>query len=204
MEGRYAVIGWGSLIWDLEILSPHVDLPWKFEAGPTLPMEFSRISAKRKQALAVCLDEENGDPCPTHVVPSRRGLLSEVIADLAIRERAPVEQIGGICMETGMRQGRRIFISHVRDWCEEHGWQGGAWTDLGSNYRALQRENFSLDGATAYLKTLQGDKLEEAVRYITNAPATTDTRLRRALLDDPWWREQMARYGYPVPEPAIR
>lgn len=204
MEGRYAIIGWGSLIWDLETLTPQVELPWKFEAGPMLRMEFSRISAKRKQALAVCLDEEHGEDCPTHVVASRRSKLPQVIVDLAARERAPVERIGGVCLETGLRQGRRIFISDVRDWCVENGWQGAVWTDLGSNYMALQRQAFSIAGAIAYLRTLQGEKLEEAVRYITNAPITTDTPLRRALLEEHWWRDEMERNGYDIPQSAIR
>ena len=80
MDGRYAIIGWGSLIWDLEILTPHVDLPWRMRAGPALPMEFSRISIKRKMALAVCLDIERGVPCATHAVPSRRDAIGPVIS----------------------------------------------------------------------------------------------------------------------------
>ena len=56
MKGRFAVIGWGSLIWDLEILEPHVRLPWAMGGGPRMPMEFSRISPKRLMGLVVVLD----------------------------------------------------------------------------------------------------------------------------------------------------
>ena len=72
LEGRIAVIGWGSLIWDLDDLAPKVEGEWRMRAGPALPFEFSLVSRKRKMGLAVCLDPENGDECPTHVIASRR------------------------------------------------------------------------------------------------------------------------------------
>ena len=54
MPGRgIAILGYGSLIWDLEILAPHVAGNWEMRAGPSLPMEFSRISKKRKLGLVV-------------------------------------------------------------------------------------------------------------------------------------------------------
>lgn len=204
MDGRYAIIGWGSLIWDLEILTPHVDLPWAMHAGPSLPMEFSRISAKRKQALAVCLDAEHGAHCPTHVVPSRRTTLADAITDLAARERAPRERIGGICRPTGQHQGRETFVDQVRDWCDAQGWRGAVWTDLGSNFNDLSDQPFSIDAADTYLRSLTGEQLLEAVRYISNAPAATDTPLRRALMQRDWWRDEMTRHGFAATDPAIR
>ena len=203
MQGRYAVIGWGSLIWDLEILFPHVEQPWQMNAGPKLPMEFSRISAKRKMGLAVCLDNVTGDPCPTHVIPSVRNTLVEAIEDLAARERAPFDRIGGVCLATGARQGRRYFSDLIGGWCEQHGWQGAVWTDLSSNFQVMQNRPFTTARAMEYLRTLRGESLNEAVRYIAFAPKTTDTRLRRALQDDPWWCELLAERGYPLEEDAI-
>lgn len=195
MNGRYAIIGWGSLIWDLEILTPHVDLPWQMRAGPALPMEFSRISAKRKMALAVCLDLERGEPCPTHAVPSRRDDIGQVIEDLAARERAPFRRIGAVCLQTGHGQGRTAFAEIVAEWCREHGWQGAVWTDLTSNFDDLAQRKFSVSSGADYLRTLDGESLAEAVRYISHAPETTDTPLRRALDRDPWWQDQKHRLG---------
>jgi hypothetical protein len=45
------------------------------------------------------------------------------------------------------------------------------------------------------LRCLTGDSLDEAVRYIENAPAATDTPLRRALSADDWWRAEARRLG---------
>ncbi|MFK7943583.1 MAG: hypothetical protein AB8B85_11815, partial [Paracoccaceae bacterium] len=186
---NYAVLGWGSLIWDLDNLAPFVALPWQMEAGPRLPMEFCRISAKRKMGLAVCLDSVEGAPCATHAVVSRRDRLADVISDLAMRERAAEEMIGGICLTTGAVQGRAEIAGIVRDWCVSAGWTGAVWTDLRGNYAELRGQAFSIADAMTYLQSLTGESLDEAVRYIHNAPATTDTPLRRALVAEDWWRD---------------
>ncbi|MEM9063058.1 MAG: hypothetical protein AAGD13_21560 [Pseudomonadota bacterium] len=196
MQGRYAVLGWGSLIWDLEVLAPHVDLPWKMEHGPHLPMEFSRISPKRKMGLAVCLDHDAGEACPTHAIPSRRASAAEVAQDLADRERSPLEMIGVVCLATGTAHGRPEIAEIISGWCAEHGWEGAVWTDLRSNFTEMSGQAFSFETAVAHLRTLSDEQLEEAVRYMSCAPRGTDTPLRRALLKDPWWRAEMARFGF--------
>lgn len=193
MQRRYAVLGWGSLIWDLDDLAPHVRLPWAMGAGPRLPMEFSRISPKRRMGLVVCLDPELGVPCATHAVESIRGSLAETVTDLACRERAPESAIGGVCLASGAVQGRAAIAEVVREWCLATGWTGAVWTDLLPNYAEAAGEPWSLARAIAYLRRLTGESLDEAVRYIENAPATTDTPLRRLLIADPWWRAHAAR-----------
>ena len=56
LKGRIAVIGWGSLIWDLDNLAHLITGDWMMGAGPSLPFEFTRVSPKRKMGLAVCPD----------------------------------------------------------------------------------------------------------------------------------------------------
>ncbi|MEM1300239.1 MAG: hypothetical protein AAGH68_13280 [Pseudomonadota bacterium] len=193
ISGRYAVLGWGSLIWDLDNLAPHVALPWHMRAGPQLPMEFCRVSPKRKMGLAVCLDAEHGVACPTHAVASKRTALSDVIADLAARERAPLDLIGGVCTLTAATRGRAEIAEVVHQWCKETGWVGAVWTDLRANYDDHLGVVFSVDHAVGYLQGLTGESLDEAVRYIHFAPQDTDTPLRRALAGNTWWQGQVAR-----------
>lgn len=178
------------MLWDLEILAPHVRLPWLIEGGPALPMEFSRVSAKRKLGLVVVLDPVNGVPCPTHAVASVRDSIAVAAEDLRARERAQsIAQIGAVCLETGLARSRHTqTASRVRTWCEQIGARGAVWTDLEANFRAHAGSTFSLDSARAYLRSLRADSLVEAVRYIDNAPAQTDTPLRRSLANDPWWQ----------------
>lgn len=188
---RYAIIGWGSLIWDLDDLAPKVSGAWQMAAGPALPLEFTRISPKRKRSLVVIVNAEHGTACPTHVIASRRDAIAGAIDDLAARERTPPNGIGAVCLATGHRQGSdRAVPELVARWCREAGWQGAVWTDLPSNFEAETGQPFGHETALAYLRTLSRDSLDEALRYIENAPAATDTAFRRRLAADPWWRAE--------------
>jgi hypothetical protein len=192
----YAIIGWGSLIWDMENLAPHVRGDWAMGAGPVLPMEFTRVSPKRKLALAVCLDAVHGDGCTTNAIASAKGEIAAVATDLARRERAPADHIGAVCLASGHSHGRSPeIVENVRCWCLGAGWAGAVWTDLASNFEDHLGEAFTVPRALAYLRTLAGESLDEAVRYIENAPAATDTPLRRVLAEDAWWRGEARRLG---------
>ena len=193
MTKPIAILGWGSLIWDLEILAPHVQGPWRMRGGPELPLEFTRISLKRKRALAVCVDLMDGVPCWTSVIQSKRSTLAEARMDLARRERSPEGFIGKYDAETGEFWGRSQVVAKISRWCQMGGWGGAVWTDLHANFAAETGSAFTRQEGLNYLKSLEGDSLDEAVRYIEKAPATTNTRLRRHLRDDDWWQEQVAR-----------
>ena len=107
LRGRIAVIGWGSLIWDLDALAPKVTGEWLMKAGPPLPFEFSLVSKKRKMGLAVCLDPDHGDVCPTHVICSAKQDIHEAAEDLFRRERSPsVDFIGAYCAQTAFLRTR--------------------------------------------------------------------------------------------------
>ncbi len=196
VTGRYAIIGWGSLIWDLDGLGEHVRGGWAMGVGPRLPMEFTRVSPKRRRALVVCLDPVHGVDCGTSVIASARSRVEAAVEDLARRERAPLEHIGALCRESGRSQGSKPAVAEaVRRWCEAEGWAGAVWTDLPSNFETELGEAFSVPRALAYLRTLEGAALDEAVRYIEQAPPGTDTPLRRALGADDWWLGEARRLG---------
>jgi hypothetical protein len=186
LAGRVAVLGWGSLLWDLDDLAPKVEGGWLMDAGPRMPLEFSRISPKRLLSLVVVIDPEHGDPCPTHAIPSRRATVAEAAADLAARERTGRDRIGAVCMASGLRDGAAAGV--VADWCAETGAAGAVWTDLPRNFEAETGGPFSVAAGLDYLRGLTGASAAEARRYIDGAPAATDTPLRRALADAPWWR----------------
>ncbi|MEM6904350.1 MAG: hypothetical protein AAF568_00510 [Pseudomonadota bacterium] len=192
--GDIAIIGWGSLIWDLDDLASHVVGAWAMGAGPALTMEFTLVSPKRKMGLAVCLDPEVGVPCPTHAIRSTRGEIGAARADLARRERTELGNIGAFCQEAGMAEGSsREVISAVAAWCRQAGWQGAVWTDIGPNFAAQTGAPFKVARGAAYLRGLTGESLNEAVGYIHRAPAATDTPLRRALAGEAWWQAEVER-----------
>ena len=186
---KIAVIGWGSLLWDLDDLSPHVAGDWAVAEGPRLPFEFVRVSPKRKQALVVVIDETHGVECATSHIQSARGRLMEAVEDLARRERTVPDQIGFADCAGQRVQSRHTFVAeNIRDWLSTSGYDGAVWTDLGGNYRETLGEPFSIEGAIRYLRTLTGESLIEARRYIESAPENVETPLRAALRHEDWWQ----------------
>ncbi len=182
------ILGYGSLIWDLDDLAPKVRGEWRMGAGPSLPLEFSRVSPKRKQSLVVVIDTDAGDPCPTHVIESTRSTVAEAVTDLAARERTDAAHIGWVDLATGTSHSQREGVAErVRDWCEATDAAGAVWTDLDGNFEQATGTPFTVERGIAYLKTLEGDSLAAAHEYINGAPAGTDTPLRRALKVSSWW-----------------
>ncbi len=157
-------------------------------AGPSLPLEFSRVSPKRKLSLVVVIDTAAGDACPTHVIDSTRETVAEAVIDLAARERTQPAHIGWVDLDAGTaRSSREGVAGAVRAWCETTGIRGAVWTDLDGNFEQATGRPFTVERGIAYLATLEGESLAAAREYINGAPAETDTPLRRALGAEPWW-----------------
>ncbi len=189
MKNSIAILGYGSLIWDLDDLAPKVRGPWYMAAGPDLPLEFSRVSPKRRQSLVVVIDTAAGDACPTHVIESIRETVTDAAHDLAARERTDLAHIGWVDVAAGTAFSNREGIAdRVHEWCVAQGMRGAVWTDLDGNFETATGASFTIARGIAYLKTLEGDSLAAALEYINGAPIETDTPLRRALNADPWWR----------------
>ena len=185
---KIAVIGFGSLLWDLDDLAPKVSGEWKMYEGPILPLEFSLVSRKRHYALALVIDYGDGAPCPTCVIDSVRSEIGAAIVDLANRERMEPTNIGFVDRNTGESHSHREETRNTLwNWIEDSNYDGAVWTDGERNFEALTGRAFSLQTAQDHLRSLQGMSLEEARRYIRNAPARVETPLRRALEGAPWW-----------------
>ena len=184
---KIAVIGFGSLLWDLDDLAPKVSGEWKMYEGPILPLEFSLVSRKRHYALALVIDYGDGAPCPTCVIDSVRSKIGAAIVDLANRERMDPTNIGFVDRNTGESHSHREETRNTLwNWIEDSNYDGAVWTDGERNFEALTGRAFSLQTAQDHLRSLQGMSLEEARRYIRNAPARVETPLRRALENSPW------------------
>ena len=186
---KIAVIGWGSLLWDLDDLTPHVSGDWQVADGPRLPFEFVRVSPKRKQALVVVIDENHGVHCTTSHIESTRDVLELTIEDLARRERTTTQHIGYVSRDGTVTQSRHEFAAEsVKGWLQRSRFDAAVWTDLAGNYLETLGEPFSVAGAIAYLSTLTGESLIEAHRYIESAPRNVETPLRAALREEAWWQ----------------
>ena len=184
-----AVIGFGSLIWDLDNLSPHVRGGWKMYAGPRLPVEFSLVSKKRLGALALVIDHRDGSECPTCVIESRRPDLQSAAQDLALRERTDIQNIGLFDRNSGLARGaEQGTLDSVARWIESTPYDSAVWTDGKSNFAEHTGAEFDLDAAQRHLASLNAMSRREAQRYIQNAPLRVDTALRRAVSQSSWWQ----------------
>ena len=187
----FVVIGYGSLIWDLDDLAPHVEGQWTLYGGPWLPLEFSLVSAKRRRGLALVIDYEHGQSCPSCIIRSNRNTIGKVVQDLASRERTSDQNIGFIDRNSGAARSRSVStLSAIRNWLSDTDYSGAVWTDGASNFESVLGVEFSIATAVAHLHSLKGESAAEAKRYITLAPEKVDTPLRRSLSEQSWWIKQ--------------
>ncbi len=187
MAERVALLGWGSLLWDG---GPAFDVqhdPWRCD-GPTLKIEFSRISASRGGALTLAIDAKNGAPIQVAWCLSRRATIGEAIEDLRVREGASARHVGNF--STGGRAQYRDgeAFAAIRAWAPTQGLDGVVWTDLPSNFMEIAGQPFSVAAGIAYLRSLSGDSRARAIEYIRRAPDCVLTPLRQAFAQLAWAR----------------
>jgi hypothetical protein len=185
-----AIIGWGSLLWDLDNLSPFVVGDWSINAGPWLPLEFSLVSRKRLGALALAIDEKHGAYSPSSIILSMHSDIIAARSDLAARERTALNAIGFIDLVKQSDHSISLTTKTlIFPWLKQSGLQGAVWTDSPPNFENHTSQSFSVENAKRYLRSLSKPCLREAKRYITNAPVGVQSPLRLALAQETWWRD---------------
>jgi hypothetical protein len=180
---KTAIIAWGSIIWDPGNLA----LAGTFEpTGPTLPIEFCRVS--RDGRLTLVIDEKLGTVCPTRVATSGFDEARRTIKDLSDRENTNEKNIGFIdCSEgidsAGARGTYYQALENIRSWAGASNYDAAVWTALASNFSELGNANaeFSVNAAINYLDTLGAKRFERALAYIRNAPPEVRTPVRAAV-----------------------
>jgi hypothetical protein len=185
MAERFAILGWGSLLWELRqpFDSHHGD--WR-AGGPLLKIEFSRVSVSRDDALTLVIDPVDGVAVPTSFCISTRSTLGEAREDLRIREGRTKKEYIGFLDRNGEVQCRDApTLEAVKVWLAEHKLEGVVWTDLPPNFaeKSRHRKAFSIEGAREHLESLSDIGKAKAREYILNAPEVVKTPLRAALAD---------------------
>ena len=193
-----AIIGYGSLIWDLDDLAPKVTGPWQVGTGPAMPVEFTRVSPKRKKALALVIEDNLQELSATSHIVSSRNNLKDAKDDLAARERTHLGHIGWATRTGEAQSCSDTLANSVVSWLERSDYSAAVWTDLNGNFHDHTGIHFSHQTGLDYLKNLNDISLQEAWRYITFAPVETDTPFRRFLASNPWW----ASLPFDDPHPA--
>lgn len=207
----FAILGWGSLLWDTDspkgkvflstLQHEHPNNTWKRTdaiKGPDgdlrLNLEFSRVSETRKGALTLVIDPVHctfDDRSPAYYAESRKTSIDEVVNDLAAREGTTIKNIGIWERRPDSIGTTRFPENQIETWARDTEFAGVVWTNLQCNYDA-KIENprlvpFAPDTATEYLKSLPQSAQRDAVEYICRAPSTIDTALRRHLESENWY-----------------
>ena len=180
MAGRVALLGWGSLLWEDSSTFDEWHELWQCD-GPSLRIEFSRVSSSRGGALTLVIDPGNGIPVQVAWCLSRRQTINEAIEDLRKREGAGVQNIGRIDTNGKAQCHDRESLAAIHAWGAERELDGIVWTDLRSNFAEKTGELFSVDAAIRYLTALKGETRTKAGEYFQRAPAFVRTPLRDAF-----------------------
>jgi hypothetical protein len=188
---KIAILGWGSLLWDPRDLQ----LASGFEpAGPSLPIEFCRISKDHR--LTLIIDESYGTLCQTYAATSAFADLEQAVENLREREgMASAADVG--FATTGEARSRQAARRHphaletIADWALNAGYDAAIWTALDSHFERETGEPFSVNAAMRFLEALEQNDppaFARALEYIRRAPAATQTPVRDAV--NAAWPEQ--------------
>lgn len=188
---RAAILGWGSLLWDqgaefAEFNDRYHD--WQLD-GPTLKIEFSRVSDSRRGALTLVVDEQHGAPTTVAWCLSNRDALADVVCDLRCREGTAEKRIGRI--EVGRTQGLALGTAEhtILTWAQGKKLDAAVWTALDNNFQQHTKRTFSIEAAVEYVGGLAHEAKTQAVEYIARAPDFVRTPARAALQSAQWFRD---------------
>tara|TARA_R110000822_G_scaffold301477_1_gene425314 strand:- start:4830 stop:5363 length:534 start_codon:yes stop_codon:yes gene_type:complete len=176
---KIAILGWGSLVWNPEILKFDEQNGWN-EEGPILPIEFSRISRNGRITLVI---SKNGSMVKTLYSNSSENTLDNAIANLRKREGTTLKNIGFYNKRTEeFFPGDFEFKPNILDWISEKEIDAVIWTDLNENWKDITEDRIE------YLKSLKNETKELAKEYIIKTPEQIKTTLRKQIEKELNWK----------------
>jgi len=187
MPPQTAILGWGSLLWEGGAEFDRWHDEWRND-GPTLNLEFSRVSNSRLGALTLVVDPQNGSPTTVAWCLSRRKDPDDAIADLRCREGCSIRHIARLPLPTlPTALPEYEGAAEVVAWAAAQKLDVVVWTALTSNFETEVKKPFSTGEAIAYLKRLSAPAKVKAAEYFWRAPDFVRTPLRRAVESDSWF-----------------
>lgn len=189
MSRQIAILGWGSLLWDHRPEFDQQHNGWLLD-GPSLKLEFSRISRSRRGALTLVIDPRNDELCPVAYALSKRKDPEDAFCDLRSREGTTRKNIGYIFIDGSQSHSRDAeSLATIRKWAESRKIDVALWTDLASNFNDTCGKPYCVEAALAHIQALDSDGKAKAAEYVWRAPTFIDTPLRRALQSQPWFQD---------------
>lgn len=188
-----AVIGWGSLIWCPGNL--RIKARWRPD-GPTLPIEFARISRDRRLTLVILPGAREQ---PTYWALSEFQNRDDARQNLKERERSKLSHIHWLTAQHHHPEVPLLVVQRVRDWLAlQKGVDAAIWTGLTTNWKEKRGRDFTPADAEHYLKELESERdraataYERAREYLENTPSLIQTNVRRAMQKKGWSDAELA------------
>lgn len=185
---RICILGWGSLIWDTRPEFDEHHGMWNLD-GPTLRLEFSRVSETRQRALTLAIDPVHGAHCRVAYAESSRKNPDDAIRDLRSREGTVLRHIGAMFLDGSRLQGGdEVTREAIRTWAQEKKrFDVVVWTDLPADFQKKTGMPFSVDAACTHLQGLSPQGKSKAAEYVSRAPDFIVTPLRQRLQRESWF-----------------
>lgn len=159
--------------------------------GPSLPIEFARISRDDRLTLVI---QPGAAEQPTYWAFSELTDLNDARQNLKVRERCNSEDIHNV-LRNGVSQGAMPpgIAQKIATWASQRtDVDAVVWTGLRSNWREKRGRDFSIDDAAEFLLALEAARdrtkaaYDRAREYVTHAPPSIDTGVRRAMRTRGW------------------
>ncbi len=186
---QIAILGWGSLLWEDRPEFDQWHGSWRYD-GPTLKLEFSRISKTRLRALTLVIDDEDGTPTQVAWCFSKRTNLRDAVCDLRTREGTTLNNIGQVVVASQADSATdRSVQGIILAWARDKKVEAVIWTALQSNFKQETGQSFSIETAVSHVKNLPSEGKKKAAEYVRRAPCFVKTPLREALQKERWFQE---------------
>src|SRR5690606_38620323 len=181
---KIAILGWGSLIWQPKELKFTKESGWD-KNGPSLPIEFSRISSDGRLTLVI---DKNAQPVQTLFAVSLYEKLDETILDLAIREGCTIDKIGRYnkTSDEFIPEGFSCQ-EEIKEWINNTDFDAVIWTNLGKKFKDKIGLTHNKENVIQYLENSPEETKVLAEEYIRKAPKQIDTPIRKALEEKFGW-----------------
>lgn len=175
---KIACLGWGSLVWnpgDLEIENHE----WVND-GPCLPIEFTRISSNNRVTLIIDIGA-----APVQVLWNimTSTEIEEALESLRAREGSNISSIH--CVTLGEMYTDEIQQT-ICAWAKLKKLDAVIWTGLSYSAKTgNSRPTF--ESILSHLSSLTESELQEAKKYVLNAPPQIKTEYRKRLEAELGW-----------------
>ena len=186
---KTSILGWGSLIWQPKDLAFDIEFGWK-EDGPTLPIEFARISKDGRLTLVIT---ENGTKVPVLYALSDYQSVEEAVLNLAVREGSGRGSIG-YYNKTRKEFSPNVSIEqNILDWIKNTEFDAVIWTNLGENWNIKNEKGKIIrviqpNKRIEYLNELAGNTSVLAEEYIRKTPKQIKTKYRSLIENELNWK----------------